>query len=97
MDAREGFPGSGNPTQHPTVSAVVSRVWRHETRGEGVATRVKREYTTEEFFKLLEILRSFASFEFLKYIVMTLWSYHLIHRLDDTANFKLSAPHENKD
>ena len=96
MDAREGFQGSGNPTQHPTVSAVIARVRRHETRGEGVKTQVKREYTTEEFYKVLSILLSFSSFDFLKFLVMTLWSYHLIHRLNDTANFKLSAPHGNK-
>ena len=80
IDGRNGQPGSGNPTQHPTVAAVIAKVRKHETCGEGAPTRTKQEYTTEEFYKLLEILRSLPSFDHkLKFPLMTLWWYHLIH------------------
>lgn len=89
----QGVQNHGNPTRHPTVNAVITKIQKYETRGEGRPTRVKREYSTCEFLKLLEILRDYEQFELrLKYPLITLWSYHLVHRLDDSANFKLSQP-----
>lgn len=89
--------GFGNPTQHPIVSAVIAKVRKHEVRGQGAPTRVKREFTQDEFYKMLEILRGLTPFESkAKFPLMAIWAYHLVHRLDDTSNFRISDPKGNR-
>jgi hypothetical protein len=47
-----------------------------------------------EFNKVLELFRDEADWDHqYKYPTMALWSYHLIHRLDDTCHFQVEAPH----
>ena len=84
----------GNPTQHQMVSKLISDIQAKETKGEGKKANDKRPYRQIEFDKLLEILRNKDCFdEKFKFPTMTLWAYHLIHRIDDTAHFKASDPH----
>lgn len=84
----------GNPTRHRSVTDLIRRVERKEIRGQGVKANDKRPYRKAEFMKVLDLFRSAPGFDNqCKYPMMTLWSYHLIHRLDDTCHFKVSAPH----
>lgn len=63
-------------------------------RGLGAKAKDKRAFTTEEFNKMIDILREQDDFSrHSKYVAMTLWSKHLIHRTDDTCHFKMDAPH----
>ena len=88
----------GNPTRHSSVYAAIKRVEKLETKGLGVEANDKRAYSQAEFNKLLEILRSQEDFAHrIKYPTMTLWAAHLIHRLDDTCHFRVTAPHGNQD
>jgi hypothetical protein len=84
----------GNPTLHHSVLKVINDVTALETKGKGRKANDKRPYRQPEFDKLLEILRAFCDFDNRwKFPMMTLWAYHLIHRVDDTAHFKVDAPH----
>lgn len=86
----------GNPTRHGSLNKVIDKVEELETKGKGVKANDKRAYNTAEFDFIVAKLRACGDFEHsLKYVTMTLWAYHLIHRLDDTSNFKVAAPHGN--
>ena len=86
----------GNPTRHASLNKVIERVEELETKGKGLPANDTRAYNPAEFDFLLEKLRSCHDFNHrIKYVTMTLWAYHLIHRLDDTCNFKVAAPHGN--
>ncbi|CAB9496607.1 expressed unknown protein [Seminavis robusta] len=84
----------GNPARHASLNEVIKKIERHEARDEGKDANDKRPYNDNEFFKLLEMLRRKEDFDHnMKYPMMSLWSYHLIHRLDDTCHFKVEHPH----
>lgn len=85
----------GNPTRHCTVQGVIKKVEEMEARNLGSDANDKRPYSDAEFNKVLEVFRrDFSDFDHkIKYPTMTLWAYHLIHRVDDTSNFKVGAPH----
>ena len=88
----------GNPTRHPLVKEAINFVEALETRGLGTPTNVKRKYSTAEFNKVLSLFRERPDFEHrVRYPMMAVWSYHLIHRIDDTCHFKVEAPHGNVD
>lgn len=84
----------GNPTQHALVNNFIKLCRHQEQKGLGKDPNDKRPYRQLEFDKLLEILRDKDDFDHkYKFPMMTLWSYHLIHRIDDTAHFKVADPH----
>ena len=84
----------GNPTRHTSVSAVIKKVIDMEMKGMGVAANDKRPYSEVEFFMVLDLFRRKVDFDHqIKYPSMTLWAYHLIHRMDDTSHFPVNAPH----
>jgi hypothetical protein len=84
----------GNPTIHPSISQMIKKVEAHEMRGRGVQSNMKRAYSKEEFYKILQILRIQEDFDSsVKYTTMSLWAKHLIHRMDDTCHFQVDAPH----
>jgi len=84
----------GNPTQHVSITQFIGDVERKETRGLGRKANDKRAYREAEYFKVLELFRSQEDFDHKwKYPMMTLWSHHLIHRLDDSCHFKVDDPH----
>jgi hypothetical protein len=84
----------GNPTRHHSVSEAIKKIVALETKGLGVDPNDKRAYSSAEFMKTLELFRTQHDFNHrIKYPFMTLWAYHLIHRLDDTCHFKVDAPH----
>jgi hypothetical protein len=86
----------GNPTIHSTLNALIQRVDTFEVRNLGKKANDKRPYTREEFNKKLELCRDVNDFNHsVKYVTMTLWAKHLIHRVDDTCRFMVSAPHGN--
>ena len=88
----------GNPTRHPLIKEAIARVEAMETRGQGVKSNTKRMYSTAEWDKVLSLLRDQPDFDHkIKYSLMQLWSYHLIHHLDDTCHFQVGAPHGNVD
>jgi Transcriptional activator of glycolytic enzymes len=88
----------GNPTRHSSVYACIKKVEKLETKGLGVKPNDKRAYNQPEYNKVFEIMRSVDDFDHrIKFPTMTLWSTHLIHRLDDTCHFKVTAPHGNTD
>ena len=88
----------GNPTRHSSIHEAISKVEAMETRGQGAKAKDKRAYQTAEFDKVLELFRLKPDFDHrIKYPLMTLWAYHLIHCLDDTCHFKMSATHGNVD
>ena len=79
-----------------SLNKVIDKVEELETKGKGVPPNDKRAYNEREFDFILAKLRSCHDFDTsVKYVTMTLWAYNLIHRLDDTSNFKVSAPHGN--
>jgi len=84
----------GNPTQHVSITQFIGDVERKETRGQGVKANDKRAYREAEFFMVLQLFREEEDFDHRwKYPTMTLWSHHLIHRLDDSCHFKVNDPH----
>ena len=65
-----------------------------ETKGLGAKSNTKRKYTEAEFKCVLSSFRQWDDFEHkIQFVLMTIWSYHLIHRIDDTCHFKMGAPH----
>jgi hypothetical protein len=88
----------GNPTKDNSLRKLIDEVKLLEVRGEGSKPRAKRALTLTEFRKQLEMLRRHGvekdcDYNFLvKYPAMCLWQYHLIGRVDDTANFGMSNP-----
>jgi hypothetical protein len=88
----------GNPTQHRSISELVLKVKKYETRGQGKKANDKRPYTREEFRKKVEIFRSHDNWNHhSKYVMMTLWCKHLILRVDDACHFKMDAPHGSRE
>ena len=83
----------GNPTLHKMVSQFIKDVIALETKGLGKRSNDKRQYRQVEWNKVLEMLRREPDFDFRwKFACMSLWSYHLIHRIDDTSHFKVDDP-----
>jgi len=84
----------GNPTLHKMVSQFIKDVIALETKGIGKSPNDKRQHRQPEWNKLLELLRREEDFDHRwKLVTMSLWAYHLIHRIDDTAHFKVDDPH----
>jgi len=84
----------GNPTQHASVSVFISDVEQKETCGLGKKANDKGACSDDEFNKVLGLFRQEEDFDHKwKYPMMTFWSNHLIHRLDDTCHFKVNDPH----
>ena len=87
---------AGNPTRSDAVDDLIKKVELAEAREEGAEARDKRAYSHAEFLKILELFRMCNDFNHkFKYVAMTLWACHLIHRIDDTAHFKVGDPHGN--
>jgi hypothetical protein len=85
--------GQGNPTKDSSVSGVISDVLKSEVRRQGVPSKAKRPLRELEFRKTNEMLRKQVDWvRRYKYPAMTLWQYHLIGRVDDTAHFEVSDP-----
>jgi hypothetical protein len=96
IDGVGGNRSCGNPTRHKSISELIKKVKKKECRGQGVKANDKRDYTKEEFNKILELFRAESDWDHqFKYPMMSLWSYHLIHRLDDTCHFEVDAPHSS--
>jgi hypothetical protein len=84
---------SGNLTQHPQVTKVIQDVQNLQTKGIGAKPNDKRPYHDLEFVKLLEILWNQTDFiNRWKFVMATLWAYHLIHQVDNTAHLNLLIP-----
>jgi len=84
----------GNPTIHKMVQQFIKDVVALETKGLGKKPNDKRPYRQAEWDKVLEMLRRDDDFETRwKFTTMSLWAYHLIHRIDDTSHFKVDDPH----
>jgi hypothetical protein len=84
----------GNPTRHISITALIKKVKKKECRGQGRKANDKRAYRDAEFYKVLELFRSGNDWDHqYKYPMMALWSFHLIHRLDDACHFPVDAPH----
>ena len=73
---------------------MINKVEDLENKGLGADPNDKRGYNDAEFDFVCETFRTEPTFEKgLKYLMMTLWAHTLIHRMDDTAHFKVGAPH----
>jgi len=84
----------GNPTLHKMVSQFIKDVIALETKGLGKPPNDKRPYRQAEWDKLLEMLRREEDFDHRwRLPTMSLWAYHLIHRIDDTSHFNVDNPH----
>jgi hypothetical protein len=87
----------GNPTKHRTITELIKAIETKEARDQGVEANDKRPYSNAEFYKVLELFRRFRGPDRWshnnKYAMMTIWSYHLAHRLDDSCHFHVLAPH----
>jgi hypothetical protein len=82
----------GNPTLHKSINQLIKKVSQLETRGLGAKSNVERGYSLVEFKKVVELLRRQEDFNHhYKYVTMTLWGKHLIHRVDDTCHFSLDS------
>jgi hypothetical protein len=85
--------GQGNPTKHTSVATVINDVKKSECRRQGRASKAKRPLREIEFRKTNELLRKEDDWVHkYKYPAMTLWQYHLIGRVDDTAHFQVGDP-----
>jgi hypothetical protein len=85
--------GQGNPTKDASVLGVISDVKKSECRREGVPSNAKRPLRELEFRKTNQLLRKEKGWVHqYKYPAMTLWQYHLIGRVDDTAHFQVGDP-----
>ena len=88
----------GNPTQHGLITKFLKDVEGLETKGLGKKANDKRAYRQIEWDKKLELLRQRTDFQTQwTFTMMSIWSYHLIHRIDDTAHFKVDDPHGSHD
>jgi Transcriptional activator of glycolytic enzymes len=86
--------GQGNPTKSDLVNDMIKQVKKFEVRGEGAASNAKRPLKQSEFRKTLQLFRGGEldwNHKF-RYPMMALWQYHLIGRVDDVVNFKLTDP-----
>jgi len=84
----------GNPTIHKMVQQLIKDVVAIETKGLGKAPNDKHPCRQVEWNKMLEMLRREPDFENRwLFTTMSLWSYHLIRRIDDTSHFKVDDPH----
>jgi hypothetical protein len=85
--------GQGNPTRSQVVNDVIKLVKKYEVRGEGKAPEDKRPVTQAEFRKTLELLKEqLDDTHKFKYPCMALMQYHLIGRVDDCCELKMTDP-----
>ena len=87
--------GQGNPTKSPIINGLIKEVKRHEVRGEGATSRVKRPLRQQEFRKTLELLKSQRLRVFdhrFKYPCISITQYTLIGRVDDCCELQVKDP-----
>ena len=91
--------GQGNPTKSNLVNDMIKQVKKFEVRGEGGASNAKRPLKQAEFRMTLSLFRRDDNDwnHRIRYPMMALWQYHLIGRVDDVCNFKLSDPRGHGD
>ena len=77
----------GNPTRSPEVNDLIKHVKRHEVRGEGVSSQVRRALTLAEFHSLVGMAPNSETFNLQVRIPCILkFQVHLIARVDDAAH-----------
>jgi hypothetical protein len=83
--------GSGNPTKSPAVNELIKNVKKHEVRGEAVPSNARREFTLEEFRKIIHIAQHDDTFN-MSVRLPTIYKLqlHLIARVDDTVHIMAS-------
>ena len=86
--------GQGNPTRSDVVNEMIKQVKKFEVRGEGAPSNAKRPLKQIEFRKSIMLFRAENNDwnHRWRYPMMARWQYHLIGRLDDVSNFKVSDP-----
>ena len=78
---------SGNPTRSPEINDLIKQVKRHEVRGEGVSSQVRRALTLPEFRSLVGMVPNSETFNLQVRIPCILkFQVHLIARVDDAAH-----------
>ncbi|KAG7341520.1 hypothetical protein IV203_023472 [Nitzschia inconspicua] len=90
-----GTPAHGNPTRSKLVNNLVAKVRLAETRGEGKDTQATRPLEMIEYKAILSTFRATPGPILqmkVKNPLMVLYQWHLITRIDDVCNFKVSDP-----
>ena len=74
----------GTLTKHRSLTELLTMIETTEARGLGVEGKDVREYSSEEWYKVLELLDRFQGYDewshWHKYPTMFLMGYHLVHR-----------------
>ena len=90
----------GNPTKHRSLTELLTKIETMEARGPGVEGKDVREYSSEEWYKVLELLDRYQGYDEWshrhKYPTMFLMGYHLVHRCDCSSHFKVDQPHGSR-
>ncbi|KAG7366283.1 hypothetical protein IV203_028953 [Nitzschia inconspicua] len=90
-----GTPAHGNPTRSKLVNNLVAKVRLAETRREGKDTQATRPLEMIEYKAILSTFRATPGPILqmkVKNPLMVLYQWHLITRIDDVCNFKVSDP-----
>ncbi|KAG7346893.1 hypothetical protein IV203_005962 [Nitzschia inconspicua] len=90
-----GTPAHGNPTRSKLVNNLVAKVRLTETREEGKDTQATRPLEMIEYKAILSTFRATPGPILqmkVKNPLMVLYQWHLITRIDNVCNFKVSDP-----
>ena len=90
----------GNPTRHRSLTELLAKIETMEARGLGVDGKDMRDYSKDEWYKVLELLDRHEGYDEWshrhKYPTMFLMGYHLAHRCDCSSHFKVDQPHGSR-
>ena len=82
-------PPSGNPTKSRQVLALLGHMRKAEVQGNGRTPQSRRDFTMQEFCKIITLLREKRDFVSVwKYPTMLAWQFSLIGRGDDVAHLE---------